>query len=303
MTFSVGDFVRHTAGDFRITAVKDEWLDTDKGPLLAANCVLSGRSVLDHGFVRLVDSMGNDAGIVQAARVSTGSGIKDAASDRNLIRYLLRHKHTTPFEMVELKFHAKLPIFVARQWIRHRTASVNEFSMRYSEAREEFYVPEQFCLQAATNKQGAVGPVSEDVNAMMQSLLRNDSDEALSSYEVMREAGVSREQARLGLTVNWYTEWYWKVNLWNLMNFLRLRMDKHAQMEIRVYAEVMYELAIGVAPIAMSGFDDYILNAITLTALDIKAMQGLGTDDMTDRERAEYFAKMELLRVERPKTD
>src|SRR5579862_5837520 len=209
--------------------------------------------VLDHGFVRVIDYMGDDAAVVQAARVSYGKGTKKVSEDKGLIQYLMRHRHTTPFEMCEIKYHVKLPIFVARQWIRHRTANVNEYSARYSILDNEFYIPapEHLAAQATTNRQGR-GDVLEGAAAKrVLDLLREDSERAYAGYAAMLNEdaagnpadpawpGLARELARMNLSLNFYTQWYWKIDLNNLMHFLSLRADPHAQYEIRAYAEAM----------------------------------------------------------------
>ena len=196
---------------------------------------------LDKGFVRLVDSMGGDEAIVQAARVSYGKGTRKVSQDRGLIRYLMRHRHTTPFEMVEFKFHAKMPIFVARQWVRHRTANINEYSLRYSEARDEFYIPDpdQIQFQSTINKQGRSGEVPKALKERIQTYFREISERSFDIYKEMNDAGVARELARAVLPVNLYTEWYWKNDLHNLLHFIGLRSDSHAQYEIRVYSDAM----------------------------------------------------------------
>ena len=189
---------------------------------------------LDKGFVRLVDSMGGDEAIVQAARVSYGKGTTKLSQDRGLIRYLMRHRHTTPFEMVEFKFHCKMPIFVARQWVRHRTANINEYSLRYSEARDEFYYPdpEHIQFQSALNKQGRMGDVSDELKQKVREYFREISDRSFEIYSELNDAGVARELARAILPVNLYTEWYWKNDLHNLLHFVGLRSDSHAQYEL-----------------------------------------------------------------------
>ena len=230
--------------------------------------------VLDHGFVRAIDYMGDDAAIVQAARVSYGKGTKAARDDRGLIRYLMRHWHSTPFEMCEIKLHVKLPIFVARQWIRHRTANVNEISARYSILDREIYVPapEHLAAQSAANRQGR-GAVLEGAEAARAlAVLRDDAARAFDHYEELlnerdgapidpNRAGLARELARMNLTLNTYTQWYWKTDLHNLLHFLRLRADAHAQYEIRVYADAIAALTKAWAPLAYEAFEDYRLNA------------------------------------------
>lgn len=233
---------------------------------------------LDKGFVRLVDVMGDDAAIVQAARVSYGSGTKKVHEDRGLIRYLLRHMHTTPFEMVEFKFHIKLPIFVARQWIRHRTANVNEYSGRYSEMKDEFYVPaiDQVRAQSVSNKQGRADeafPIdeAERIIAMMES----SQQQAYAEYQQMLSQDLAREIARINLPVSNYTEWYWKIDLHNLFHFLRLRIDAHAQYEIRVYAQAMADLIKPYVPMAYEAFEDYILKSQRFSRLERIALNAL----------------------------
>lgn len=233
------------------------------------------RPCLDHGFVRLVDYMGSDDAIVQAARVSYGKGTKKLSHDRGLIRYLMRHSHTTPFEMVEFKFHVKLPIFVARQWIRHRTANVNEYSGRYSVMEDEFYIPEkqQIQYQSQQNKQGrAENPPPEELRERFTAMLRETQTQAYADYKEYVDKDLARELARINLPLSMYTQWYWKIDLHNLFHFLRLRMDSHAQYEIRVYADQMAELVREVAPLAFEAFEDYNLGAVKLTKVELKAL-------------------------------
>ncbi|MGH7056264.1 MAG: FAD-dependent thymidylate synthase [Acetobacteraceae bacterium] len=236
--------------------------------------------VLDHGFIRVIDYMGNDAAIVQAARVSYGAGVRKRSEDAALIRYLMRHRHTTPFEMCAIKFHVKLPIFVARQWIRHRTASVNEISARYSILEGEFYVParENLAAQATTNRQGRGEPLSEREAAFVLDRLRNDAEAAHRHYrELLNEPaegaapdparrGLARELARINLTLATYTEWYWKSDLHNLLHFLELRADPHAQYEIRAYSRRMLEVLAAWVPLAHQAFLDYRLGAVSFSA-------------------------------------
>lgn len=243
--------------------------------------------VLDHGFVRVVDYMGDDAAIVQAARVSYGAGTKKAREDAALIRYLLRHHHTTPFEMCEIKYHIKLPIFVARQWIRHRTANVNEYSGRYSVMEDQFYIPaaEHLAAQSVSNRQGR-GEVLEGAEAERAlEILRADSRQAYDHYlellnsdaqgTVKHEArqGLARELARMNLPVNLYTQFYWKIDLHNLMHFLALRADAHAQYEIRVYAEAMLETLRQWVPMTYEAFCDYRRGGVRLSATALKVVQ------------------------------
>ena len=232
--------------------------------------------VLDHGFVRLVDFMGDDGAIVQAARVSYGKGTKKVSRDRELIRYLLGHQHTSPFEMVELKFHVKLPIFVARQWIRHRTANVNEYSGRYSVMKEEFYQPEadQIRLQSEVNKQGR--SETEAPEGLREDFVGHAADiqkQVYQKYNHYVAAGLARELARINLPLSLYTEWYWKIDLHNLLHFLRLRMDPHAQYEIRQYAIVMAEMVKAICPISWEAFEDYVLNAQRFSAVELKILK------------------------------
>ncbi len=225
--------------------------------------------VLDRGFVRLVDYMGGDPSIVQAARVSYGPGTKSKREDRGLINYLMRHQHTTPFEMVELKFHVKLPIFVARQWIRHRTASVNEQSLRYSVMPDEFYVPpiESIGLQSNSNRQGRdTQSVEPELQRRVLEILTGVPDSLYPQYLELIESGVARELARICLPVSAYTEWYWKINLHNLFHFISLRADPHAQDEIRAYANALAVCARAVAPNAYAAFEEYRMLAIELSA-------------------------------------
>jgi thymidylate synthase (FAD) len=236
--------------------------------------------VLDHGFVRVIDYMGDDAAIVQAARVSYGRGTRRVSEDAGLIRYLMRHRHSTPFEMCEIKYHVKLPIFVARQWIRHRTANVNEYSARYSILDREFYLPapEYLAAQSAVNRQGRGTVLSGDDAARVLDLLRADATRSYDHYvEMLNEdeqgaprdpdrPGLARELARMNLTLNTYTQWYWKIDLHNLLHFLSLRADAHAQYEIRVYADAMLETVKAWVPVAYQAFLDYRLGAVTLSA-------------------------------------
>lgn len=236
--------------------------------------------VLDHGFVRVVDYLGDDGAVVQAARVSYGRGTKAANEDRGLIRYLMRHRHSTPFEMCEIKYHVKLPIFVARQWIRHRTANVNEYSARYSVLDREFYIPaaEQLAAQSAVNRQGRGAVLQGAEAARVLHLLREDAARNYDHYlDMLNEdedgtprdpsrPGLARELARMNLTLNAYTQWYWKTDLHNLLHFLSLRADAHAQYEIRVYAEAMLETVKAWAPLCFEAFQDYRMGAATLSA-------------------------------------
>ena len=233
--------------------------------------------VLGHGFVALVDYMGDDAAIVQAARVSYGRGTKSVRDDRGLIRYLLRHRHTTPFEMVELKFLVRLPIFVARQWIRHRSASVNEYSARYSVVPDEFELPppEEVRHQSLRDRQGRGDRLDNAVVERFRSDLERVATEAYAAYSRALEAGVARETARLVLPVAYYTQWYWKVNLWNLFHFLSLRLDLHAQEEIRLYAAEVAKLGRLVAPVAFEAFDEFVLDGLSLGSREQAALRNM----------------------------
>jgi thymidylate synthase (FAD) len=236
--------------------------------------------ILDHGFMRVIDYMGDDAAIVQAARVSYGKGTKKSREDTGLIRYLLRHRHTTPFEMCEIKFHFKMPIFVARQWIRHRTANVNEYSARYSILDKEFYIPAaaQLACQSTSNRQGRGDVLQGDEAARVLDMLKQDANQTYAHYQEMlnedengnpldeRKSGLARELARMNLTLNTYTQWYWKIDLHNLLHFLSLRADSHAQYEIRVYAEAMLEILKRWVPTVYDAFMDYRVGGFHLSA-------------------------------------
>tara|TARA_Y100001970_G_scaffold59561_1_gene75852 strand:- start:9591 stop:10562 length:972 start_codon:yes stop_codon:yes gene_type:complete len=225
---------------------------------------------LDKGFVRLVDSMGGDNAIVQAARVSYGKGTSKVSQDRGLIRYLMRHRHTTPFEMVEFKFHCKMPIFVARQWVRHRTANINEYSLRYSEARDEFYYPslENIQLQSSLNKQGRMGKVPEKVKKKVQDYFKEISTLSFNMYSELNKDGVARELARALLPVNLYTEWYWKNDLHNLLHFVGLRSDSHAQYEIRVFSDAMAYYVKENCPLAWEAYHDYVVKGMKFSKIE-----------------------------------
>ena len=225
---------------------------------------------LDKGFVRLVDSMGGDDAIVQSARVSYGKGTSKLSQDRGLIRYLMRHRHTTPFEMVEFKFHCKMPIFVARQWVRHRTANINEYSLRYSEARDEFYYPDpdHIEFQSSINKQGRMGEVDSDLKKKVQNYFKEISERSFEIYSELNEAGVARELARAILPVNLYTEWYWKNDLHNLLHFIGLRSDGHAQYEIRIFSDAMASIVKEVAPFAWEAYQDYVVKGMRFSKIE-----------------------------------
>tara|TARA_A100001037_G_scaffold84945_1_gene77083 strand:+ start:4523 stop:5494 length:972 start_codon:yes stop_codon:yes gene_type:complete len=225
---------------------------------------------LDKGFVRLVDSMGGDNAIVQAARVSYGKGTTKKSQDRGLIRYLMRHRHSTPFEMVEFKFHAKMPIFVARQWVRHRTANINEYSLRYSEARDDFYFPDldNIKFQSSINKQGRGKEVSQKIKEKVIKYFKEISKKSFEMYDELNNDGVARELARAILPVNLYTEWYWKNDLHNLLHFIGLRSDSHAQYEIQVYSDAMSLSVKNVAPYAWEAYKDYRISGMYFSKLD-----------------------------------
>jgi thymidylate synthase (FAD) len=261
--------------------------------------------VLDHGFVRVVDYMGDDAAVVQAARVSYGRGTRKTTEDEGLIRYLMRHWHSTPFEMCEIKYHIKLPIFVARQWIRHRTANVNEYSARYSILDKEFYIPapEHLAAQSADNRQGRGEILTGNAAARVLSLLRQDAEQTYAHYEEMLDengAGLARELARMNLTLNTYTQWYWKTDLHNLFHFLRLRADTHAQYEIRVYAEAMLETVKAWVPLSHAAFCDYRLGAVTFSAKMLETLKQMlsgievsqPTSGLSKREWTEMMASL-----------
>jgi len=231
--------------------------------------------VLDHGFVRVVDYMGDDAAVVQAARVSYGRGTRRVSEDSGLIRYLMRHRHSTPFEMCEIKYHIKLPIFVARQWIRHRTANVNEISARYSILDREFYLPapEHLAVQSSDNRQGRGAVLEPEQSAHVLDLLRADAEQTYATYTHLlndeadpARPALARELARINLTLNTYTQWYWKADLHNLLGFLALRADSHAQYEIRAYADAMLQTVAAWVPQTYAAFQEYRVGAVTLSA-------------------------------------
>ncbi len=257
--------------------------------------------VLDKGFVRLVDYLGGDDRIVQSARVSYGAGTKSYRQDRGLIHYLLRNEHTSPFEQVVLTFHTKMPIFVARQWVRHRTARLNEISGRYSVMQDEFYVPDpdQMRGQSADNKQARSDEVLPAADALVQSF-REEQDQSYKTYTTYLEAGLAREVARVNLPLSLYTEWYWQIDLHNLFHFLALRMDSHAQYEIRAYAEALARCAQAVAPIAYEAFDEHKLHAVKFSRSECAALVALlsGQEpDLEERPRQIFESKLERLRA------
>ncbi len=254
---------------------------------------------LDKGFVRLVDVMGDDHSIVQAARVSYGEGTKRLTEDRGLIRYLLRHQHTTPFEMVEFKFHIKLPIFIARQWIRHRTANVNEYSGRYSEMKDEFYIPslENIRPQSTMNKQGRSDETfPTDQAEQIAGKFENSQNQMYAEYQELLDMGVAREIARINLPVSNYTEWYWKIDLHNLFHFLKLRMDSHAQYEIRVYGEAMAQIVREIVPVAWEAYEDYTLHSVRFSRLEANALASMLSELPSDEILATFGLKGRELR-------
>ena len=273
-------------------------------------------SVLDHGFVRVIDYMGDDTSIVQAARVSYGKGTKKVSTDSGLIKYLMRHWHSTPFEMCEIKYQVKLPIFIARQWIRHRTANVNEYSARYSILDKEFYLPknEHLAAQSKSNRQGRGDVLQGEQAKKVLSLLKNDAERTYENYETMlnerydgsvvdeNETGLARELARMNLTLNTYTQWYWKTDLLNLMNFLRLRADHHAQYEIRAYADVMLDTLKRWVPTTYEAFMDYRVGGTEVSSKGKIIIQklisgekvGPEQSDLSKREWNELMTALEL---------
>lgn len=283
-------------------------IDVLAGKKLESNC-------LDHGLVRLVDCMPRlsedgtaDSAIVQAARVSYGAGTKTVSDDTNLIRYLMRHRHTTPFEMVEFKFHCKMPIFIARQWIRHRTASVNEYSARYSEVPDLYYRPDEKNIkgQSKTNKQASDGDLDNDIKLYCQDAIDSVSKSSYDEYQELLARGVSREIARTVLPVNFYTEWYWKIDLKNLLDFLALRCDSHAQYEIRVFADAMLEIIRPIVPITIQAWEDYhpMRGGIMLSKVEQEALKKIFNIGVThvstfkglsSREIDEFNKKLEKM--------
>ena len=265
--------------------------------------------VLDHGFIRVIDYMGDDAAIVQAARVSYGRGTRRVSEDAGLIRYLMRHRHSTPFEMCEIKYHVKLPIFVARQWIRHRTANVNEYSARYSILDREFYIPapEHLAAQSAVNRQGRGDVLTGQEAADVLDLLRQDATTTYDHYAHMlnedadpARKGLARELARMNLTLNTYTQWYWKADLHNLLGFLSLRADSHAQYEIRAYADAMLDAVRAWVPLTFQAFQDYRMGAVTLSAGMLAVVRRLLAGEPVDQpsstlSKREWTELMETL--------
>lgn len=262
--------------------------------------------VLDKGFVRLVDYLGGDQRIVQAARVSYGAGTKSYRQDRGLIHYLMKHEHTSPFEQVVLTFHAKMPIFVARQWVRHRTARLNEISGRYSIMKDDFYVPEAdtMNLQSTDNKQARSDEtLPADQKAQILQQMQDDQATIYAHYQEMIESGLAREIARSNLPLSLYTEWYWQIDLHNLFRFMHLRLDSHAQYEIRVYAEALAECAKAVAPIAYEAFEEHILGAVKFSRAELAALNAImaGKDSGLEGRALDAFeAKLARMRAAAP---
>ena len=272
--------------------------------------------VLDHGFVRVVDYMGDDSSIVQSARVSYGKGTKKVSTDEGLIKYLMRHWHSTPFEMCEIKYHVKLPIFIARQWIRHRTANVNEYSARYSILDKEFYIPDkdQLSAQSTSNRQGRGDLITGEQADEVLKILKDDATRTYDNYEKMlnerydgstideNKIGLARELARMNLTLNSYTQWYWKTDLLNLLNFLFLRADSHAQYEIRVYADVMLDTVKKWVPITHAAFLDYRVGAAHISAKGLKTVRTMlsGKEvsfENSEMSKREWNELMEVLKL------
>ena len=273
--------------------------------------------ILDHGFIRVIDYMGNDNSIVQAARVSYGKGTKKVNTDSGLIKYLMRHWHSTPFEMCEIKYHVKLPIFIARQWIRHRTANVNEYSARYSILDKEFYLPskENLAAQSSSNRQGRGQVITGDQAEKVLGLLKEDAERTYRNYEEMlnqkydgsiideKKIGLARELARMNLTLNTYTQWYWKTDLLNLMNFLRLRADHHAQYEIRAYADVMLDTLKRWVPITFDAFMDYRVGGTEVSSKGKEVIKKLINGkkisiEQTDLSKREWNELMQAFNLE-----
>ena len=272
--------------------------------------------ILDHGFIRVIDYMGNDNSIVQAARVSYGKGTKKVNTDSGLIKYLMRHWHSTPFEMCEIKYHVKLPIFIARQWIRHRTANVNEYSARYSILDKEFYLPskENLAAQSTSNRQGRGDIINGGQAEKVLGLLKEDAERTYKNYEEMlnerydgtviddNKVGLARELARMNLTLNTYTQWYWKTDLLNLMNFLRLRADHHAQYEIRAYADVMLDTLKRWVPITYDAFIDYRVGGTEVSSKGKEVLKKLISGhniniDETDLSKREWNELMQAFNL------
>ncbi len=289
-----------------IAAQRETRFETRRATVSALEDILyEAIPVLDHGFVRVVDYMGDDAAIVQAARVSYGTGTKSVRDDAGLIRYLMRHRHTTPFEMCEIKYHIKLPVFVARQWIRHRTANVNEYSARYSILDREFYIPapEQLAAQSTANRQGRGDVLEGDEAARVLAILKEDSARCYDHYEEMlnegpggepadpERQGLTRELARMNLPLNIYTQWYWKTDLHNLLHFLSLRADSHAQYEIRVFADAMLETVKAWVPTVYEAFLDYRMGGAMLSAKALDVVRRMIAGEPVDQKESGLSAR------------
>ena len=288
--------------DQQIKDIKNQQSQENKTKRVVAveleNILYEAIPVLDHGFIRVIDYMGDDSSIVQAARVSYGKGTKKVSTDSGLIKYLMRHWHSTPFEMCEIKYHVKLPIFIARQWIRHRTANVNEYSARYSILDKEFYLPEpnHLAAQSKNNRQGRGDILQGEQAKKVLDLLKGDAERTYDNYENMlnerydgsvideSQIGLARELARMNLTLGTYTQWYWKTDLLNLMNFLRLRADHHAQYEIRAYADVMLDTLKRWVPITYEAFLDYRVGGTEVSSKGKKVLKKLISGDVIDLE-------------------
>ncbi len=297
--------------DAEIATRRAEHTQTRRSTVPALEEMLfSAIPLLDHGFLRVIDYMGDDGAIVQAARVSYGRGTRRVSEDAGLIRYLMRHRHSTPFEMCEIKYHVKLPIFVARQWIRHRMANVNEYSARYSVMDREFYIPEpaQLAAQSASNRQGRGDVLQGEEAAHVLGLLRSDAEQCYNHYaEMLNEdaadparQGLARELARMNLTLNTYTQWYWKIDLHNLLHFCALRADTHAQYEIRVYADAMLKTIEAWVPAAYAAFCDYRLGAVNFSAGMLAVVKRMLAGEVVGQKESglsarEYTEMMEAL--------
>jgi len=252
------------------------------------------KKVLDKGYIRVVDIMGNDTSIVQAARVSYGKGTKKVSQDRSLIRYLLRHKHTSPFEMCVIKLHLKMPIFIARQWVRHRTASVNEYSARYSVMPDEYYIPEKIEFQSQDNKQGRSGELDAKESKKIIKQIKEHSHKSHKFYQNLLDANVARELARSVLPINVYTEFYWQMNLHNLLHFVRLRSHPTAQYEIRVYSDIIQEILKQWVPVVYEAFCDYEINATSVSAHEKKYLnrkEDMELEGFGKTEEKEFYDK------------
>ena len=290
--------------DQQIKEIKNQQSQENKTKRVVApeleNILYDAIPILDHGFIRVIDYMGDDSSIVQAARVSYGKGTKKVSTDSGLIKYLMRHWHSTPFEMCEIKYHVKLPIFIARQWIRHRTANVNEYSARYSILDKEFYLPEpnHLAAQSKNNRQGRGDILQGEQAKKVLDLLKGDAERTYDNYEKMlnerydgsiideNQDGLARELARMNLTLGTYTQWYWKTDLLNLMNFLRLRADHHAQYEIRAYADAMLDTLKKWVPITYDAFLDYRVGGTEVSSKGKKIIQKLISGEKVDAEKS-----------------